>query len=267
MTLEKILEVAARSARNAGLKAKELREISGISVASKSDNSLVTSGDYASEIIVKDTILGAFPEHLILSEESAQSWDNKDLYAENLWIVDPIDGTTNYVYGQPHSAVSIAYASKGEVLVSAVYSIFIDELFYAIKGKGAFLNDIAIKANQTSELHNAVVATGLPYKRPLSAELERQFIAACNNCRDLRRLAAASLDLCYVACGRLDAYFETIQSWDMAAGSLIVKEAGGLVCNLDGESEGIPKDLNGNNLLASCPGIQESLAELLTFKY
>lgn len=266
MSSKKFLEVAASAARKAGLKAKELREVSGISVASKSDLSLVTSGDYASEEIVKDTILAAFPDHIILSEESAQDWDPKNLYAENLWIVDPIDGTTNYVYGQPHSGVSIAYASKGEVLASAVYSIFIDELFYAIKGGGAFLNDRPITANQTAEISHAVVATGLPYKRPITPDLERQLVSVSNACRDIRRLAAASLDLCYVACGRLDAYFETVQSWDMAAGSLIVREAGGIVSNLGNVDKQIPSDLNGERLLASCAGINAELSKLLEGK-
>ena len=263
MSLNKILEVAATAARRAGVKAKELRQVSGISVASKSDLSLVTSGDYASEEIVKDTILTAFPDHLILSEESAHNWDDKNLWAENLWIVDPIDGTTNYVYGQPHSGVSIAYASKGEVLVSAVYSLFIDELFYAVKGQGAFLNDVKISANKTEVLSHAVVATGLPYKRPISDNLSRQLVAVSNSCRDIRRLAAASLDLCFVACGRLDAYFETVQSWDMAAGALIVKEAGGKVLNLGKTSKDIPSYLNGSELVACCSGIEESLCQLL----
>jgi myo-inositol-1(or 4)-monophosphatase len=263
MSNKKILEVAASAARKAGLKAKELREVSGITVASKADLSLVTSGDYASEEIIKNTILSAFPDHIILSEESTQDWDPKNLMAKNLWIIDPIDGTTNYVYGQPHSGVSIAYASGGEVLAAAVYSIFIDELFYAIKGQGAFLNDRPIVANQTSELSHAVVATGLPYQRPIPEELGRQLVNVSNSCRDLRRLAAASLDLCFVACGRLDAYFETVQSWDMAAGGLIVREAGGVVTNLGQKNQDIPSDLNGENLLASCKGIEENLTELL----
>lgn len=263
MTHNKILEVAALAARKAGLKAKELREGSGISVASKSDSSLVTSGDYASEEIIKDLILSNFSDHLILSEEAKEKWDPKNYWAENLWIIDPIDGTTNYVYGLPHAGVSIAYASKGKVLAAAVYSIFIDELFYAADGQGAFLNDRPIRANQTNNLAHAVVATGLPYERPISKQLERQMISVSNSCRDLRRLAAASLDLCFVACGRVDAYFETVQSWDMAAGAFIAKEAGAVVNNLCLEKKEIPRDLDGEELCVSCAGIEGGLLDLL----
>lgn len=263
MDFAKPLKIAATAARRAGVKAKELRDSSAISISSKADFSLVTSGDYASDEIIREAILSEYPDHLILSEESVESWKHENFSAPHLWIVDPIDGTTNYVYGQPHAGVSVAYAQNGVVVAAAVYSIFIDELFYAVKGGGAFLNDKPIQVNETDVLAHSLVATGFPYQRPIEPYLGRQIIAVTNACRDLRRTAAASLDLCWVACGRLDAYFESVQPWDMAAGGLVVREAGGVVSTVMKGTVECPPDLTGEHLIASCPKIAEDLKKLL----
>lgn len=261
-----ILSVAKNAAVNAGKKALEIKKSTDFIVHSKKDNSQVTAGDYAADKIVKSCISDNFPDHIILSEESSECWDNKKYLADHLWIIDPIDGTTNYVYEIPHSAVSIAYAENGHVKAAVVYNFFIDQLFCAIKGSGAYLNESQIKCNSTARLCEALVATGLPYQRPVDKNFEQRIINVANNCRDLRRLAAASLDLCYVACGRLDAYFETVSSWDMAAGTLIAKEAG---CSFGHtkviKDPEIPVELDGQDLLVSCPGIFEDMKKLLSY--
>jgi myo-inositol-1(or 4)-monophosphatase len=262
--INSILELAKSAALAAGKIAKEIRFGSDLQLQSKKDRSQVTAGDFASEKIIKQMIEEAFQNHKILSEESATSWQEKDYWAPNLWIIDPIDGTTNYVYGIPLSAVSIAYAENGSVLCGVVYNLFTGELFHALKNSGAFLNDCPIRPNDCEKLEDALVSTGLPYDRPINQSLRNRLINVANNCRDLRRLAAASLDLCFVACGRLDAYFETVESWDMAAGALIASEAGCRVTHLSPAHEGRPNELNGHDLLVSCPKIAAGLVQLLS---
>ena len=201
-------------------------------VRHKGDVDLVTAADREAETAVIERLRRANPTHRILAEESGEHAGD----AEFVWYVDPLDGTTNFVHAFPHFAVSIALMARGVLVVGVVHDPIRGETFRARRGAGAFLDDRRIRVSTTRVLEDALVATGFPYDR---AEFVRLHLPAfgrvLERVQGVRRAGAASLDLAYVACGRLDAYWESaLKPWDTAAGSLLVSEAGGIVSAYDG---------------------------------
>ncbi|HET8522572.1 MAG TPA: inositol monophosphatase family protein [Thermomicrobiales bacterium] len=191
---------------------------------------LVTDADRASEELVARRIGDAFPDHIVFGEEGTGG-PQADLDRSGyVWIVDPLDGTTNFAHGFPHFAVSIALAHAGETLLGVVYDPMLDELFIGQKGNGATLNDRPISVSHIDELIRALVTTGFPYDLNARDETRAIWDALLNITQGTRRTGSAALDLCYVACGRLDGFWERpLQPWDTAAGALVVQEAGGTV--------------------------------------
>jgi myo-inositol-1(or 4)-monophosphatase len=194
---------------------------------------LVTEVDHASEEFLIHEINLLFPGHSFLAEESGASAGQ----TENLWIIDPLDGTVNYAHGVPLFCVSIAYSYRGEVLLGAVYDPLRDELFTAERGKGAWLNGRPLKAASANELEQSLFVTGFAYD-VWHSELNNfdNFVKFSKMSQGVRRLGSAALDLCYIAAGRLDGYWElSIKPWDIAAGGLVAEEAGAVVTKVDGD--------------------------------
>lgn len=229
-----LLAVACKAALAAGALLTSLYE-QPHTIRMKGKTDLVTEADLAAQDTIT-TILGEAPPGIaLLAEESAKGHvDNVD---GQLWIVDPLDGTTNFAHGFPYFCVSIALLDHGKPQICAIYSPCMDELFYACAGKGAWLNGNPIKVTTTDHLIESLIGTGFPYDVPRHLqELISQMETVLPQVRDIRRAGAAALDLAYVACGRLDGFYEReLQPWDTAAGWLLVEEAGGKVSNYRGK--------------------------------
>ena len=225
------LEIATTAAVKAGNILRE-RIRGNREVTYKGEINLVTEMDRFSERTVVETILETFPDHGILAEEEANIENGSGF----LWIIDPLDGTTNYAHGYPSFSVSIGLERSGDVIVGVVYDPMRDELFSAIRGQGAFLNGNTITVSRNNVLIRSLLATGFPYDRAVSKENNlNYFNALIMASQEIRRSGSASLDLCAVAAGRLDGYWELkLHPWDVAAGSLIVQEAGGTVSDFTG---------------------------------
>ena len=227
----------------------------------KSEISIVTETDVACEKLVIGKILGAFPDHSILAEESA----SKEGSPNHRWIIDPIDGTTNFAHTFPASCVSIGYEEEGQIVMGAVYDPFRDEMFHAEKGQGAYLNKDRIQVSKVKTLSHSLLATGFPYDRKEKVDIYLAIIKTfLLKTHDIRRVGAAALDMCYVACGRFDGYWEAnIEAWDKAAGMLLITEAGGKVSDYSGG----PMTLKGRQNLATNGLIHDAmLKELEPFK-
>ena len=193
-------------------------------VREKGPKDLVTEADLASQEAVRQIVLSACPDHAFLSEED----HGAPLAGDCCWIVDPLDGTTNYVHGVPHYCVSVALAHHGRVVVGAVYDPVADDCYLAERGKGARLNGRAIHTSRVASLSQAVVAASFSAHIEFPSQEIDQFVEALLACQAVRRTGSAALNLCYVACGRLDGFWELkLKPWDTAAGALIVTEAGG----------------------------------------
>ncbi len=201
-------------------------------VREKGPSDLVTEADWASQEAIRKILLTAFPQHGFISEEADAP---RDATAEYCWVVDPLDGTTNYVHQLPHYAVSVALVHRGRPIVGAVFDPVHGECFTAAEGQGAHLNGRPIHASQVRDLSQALAAASFSAKvEPDSPEIDL-FIAALLSCQAVRRTGSAALNLCYVAAGRLDAFWAlSTKAWDVAAGVLLVEEAGGVVTRLDG---------------------------------
>jgi len=249
-------EIAIEAALSAG-KVLMQRFGTSLTVEHKGEIDLVTEADRASEEVVVSILRGTFPRHDILAEEGEYAGSG----SRYRWIVDPLDGTTNYAHGFPWFAVSIALEVEGVVTLGVVHNPFSRELFYAEKGMGAFLNDVQIGVSQTGGLGDSLLATGFPYDRKQSTvnnyDHFLNFQQAAQACR---RPGSASLDLAYVGAGRLDGYWEMkLKPWDVAAGQLIVCEAGGRVSDFDGNQF----DIFGVECLASNGLIHQDMIEVL----
>jgi myo-inositol-1(or 4)-monophosphatase len=251
-----IEQVALRAARAAGR--IHLKRLSRININRKSNSiDLVTEADRESEAAIIETIQRAFPTHAILAEESGAS----ALTSDHRWIIDPLDGTTNFAHGFPMFCVSIAYERKGRVEFGIVFDALRRECFIATRGRGARLNGKPIHVTRTAMLSSALVATGFPYDR---RERRRFYLcfweAFMMRTQGVRRTGAAALDLCNVACGRTDAFWEFgLKPWDVAAGSLIVMEAGGSASNMDGT----PLALGAGNIVASNRQLHREMLEVI----
>ena len=252
--MSKELDTALLAARKAG---EVLRAAFGIEhdITYKGEVDLVTEVDAEAEQVIRNELLGTFPTHGKLAEEGGELAGEADAR----WIVDPLDGTTNYAHGLSIFCVSIALERAGEVVLGVVHDPMGEETFIAERGRGATLNGDPINVSDTGELIRALIATGLPYDRaemPEALELFGRFAATT---RGMRRFGSTALDLCYVAAGRLEAYYERgIWPWDLAAGSVILEEAGGRLTNYRGDK----LDLAGREIVASNGRLHSAMTRL-----
>lgn len=262
MTPNERLTLAMDIAREAGDLIREARHAQTFGHRYKHGHELVTDVDVAVDQHITQRLEEHFPAEARLSEELAP--DRTALHhSKPLWVVDPIDGTVNFAHGLHHVAVSIAWLQDGKVQLGVVHAPFLDETFTALAGQGAWCNGEPIQASRTGNLEHSLVGTGFPYRRDSRLPLMRRLGAVLHHCQDVRRNGSAALDLCDVACGRLDAYYESVSPWDFAAGWLIAREAGARTGHLYPCPEGIPEDLYGENLLVTSPGIHQELGTLL----
>jgi myo-inositol-1(or 4)-monophosphatase len=218
---------------------------------------LVTNADKESEEIIIKTIRNKFAHHNVLSEE----FNNDIETAEFTWIIDPLDGTTNYAHNYPQFCVSIGLMHRGDIIVGVVYDPVKNELFHAIKGSGAFLNTREIKVSSVKKVSESLLATGFPYdRRNKKANNMDYFEAFSYKAQAIRRPGSAALDLCYLACGRFDGFWELkLAPWDTAAGAIIVKEAGGIVSNFFSDSF----DIFTKHIIASNPYIYDEMTTII----
>jgi len=259
--LHPMLNIAIKAARSAGaIINRASLDLDRLQVNTKAPNDFVTEVDLAAETAIIDTLLGAYPGHGILAEESGNARGAKD--SDYVWIIDPLDGTTNFIHGLPTYAVSIALAFRNQVQQAVVYDPARNDLFFASKGRGAFLNDRRLRVSKRTRLAECLVGTGFPFRKGDDvASYIKMFETVLRSCAGLRRPGAAALDLCYVAAGWYDAFFETgLAPWDMAAGSLLVTEAGGLVGNFTGEAD----FLHQREVIAGNPKIYGQLVRILS---
>src|SRR3954469_21785974 len=253
-----ILTIAVRAARRAGsIINRAALDSGGLRVTSKRAKDFVTQVDHAAEEAIIDIVKKAYPEHGFLAEESGAAKPD----AEVVWIIDPLDGTTNFIHGFPQYCVSIGIQHRGTLAHAVVYDPTRNELFTATKGAGAFLNDRRIRVSKCLKLQDALVGTGFPFKELGRVDLYlRQLRTLMSTSSGVRRAGAAALDLAYVACGRMDAFWELgLSPWDMAAGALLIQEAGGLVADLKGEGDYLER----GEIVAATPKIFPTLLQSL----
>ncbi|MGO1296643.1 MAG: inositol-1-monophosphatase [Vibrio sp.] len=248
-----MLNIAIRAARKAGNHiAKSLENAEKIETTQKGINDFVTNVDKEAEAMIIHTIQSSYPEHCIVAEESGLI-EGKDKDVQ--WIIDPLDGTTNFVKGIPHFAVSIAVRMKGKTEVACVYDPMLNELFTAQRGSGAQLNNARIRVKQIKDLQGAILATGFPFKQKQHSESFMKILSSLFvECADFRRTGSAALDLCYVAANRVEGYFELgLKPWDLAAGDLIAREAGVILTDFAGGTDYLK---SGNVVASSARGVK-----------
>ena len=256
-----MLNVAIKAARAAGaLINRAALDVEAVRISQKQINDFVTEVDHASEKAVIETLLGAYPGHGILAEESGQEYGAKD--SEFVWIIDPLDGTTNFIHGFPAYCVSIALAVRGKVEQAVVYDPSRNDLFTATKGRGAYMNERRIRVSKRTRLTECLIGTGFPFRpgddmptylNMMSTVMQRS--------AGVRQSGTAALDLAYTAAGFTDGFFHSgLQIWDVAAGALLVTEAGGLVGNFTGEAD----FLEERECLAASPRLYAQLVPLLS---
>jgi myo-inositol-1(or 4)-monophosphatase len=252
-----LLNVAVMAARRGGdILIRKMRNLEKLKVEKKGHNDFVSEADRAAERAVIDCIQKHYPDHAFLAEESGVSGDS-----DHVWIIDPLDGTTNYLHGFPVFAVSIGLEIKGKLEHGVVYDPLRQELFTASRGEGAHLDGRRIRVSGRDQLQHALIGTGFPFRdaktdlAPYLAMLGK----VITHTAGVRRPGAAALDLCYVAAGRLDAFWETgLAPWDLAAGGLIIRESGGIFSGLDGREN----YLDSGHVLTGTPKIYAALAKL-----
>jgi len=233
-----MLNVAIKAARAAGaIINRAALDVESVRVAQKQVNDFVTEVDQAAERIIIETLLGAYPEHGIMGEESGNEFGNPN--SDYVWIIDPLDGTTNFIHGFPVYCVSIALAVKGKIEHAVVYDPSRNDLFTATRGRGAFLNERRIRVSKRTQLKDCLISTGFPFRPGDNLRTYmRMFAEVTQRTAGVRRPGAAALDLAYVAAGFTDGFFESgLHIWDVAAGSLLITEAGGLVGNFTGHAD------------------------------
>ena len=254
------LTIAVKAARRAGnIINRGARDLDLLTVTSKGPKDFVSEVDRAAEAAIVDTLLDAFPDHAILAEEGTAKGKNAD--AENVWIIDPLDGTTNFLHGFPQYCVSIGLQHRGQVTQGVVYDPTRNDLFVASRGRGAFLNDRRIRVSRRDHLRDCLVGTGFPFRDGSYIDAYRQMMRAMiEQTAGVRRPGAAALDLAYVAAGFYDGFFEIgLNPWDVAAGSLLIQEAGGLIGDLQGDAN----FLHGAQVVAANPKIFAQMISLL----
>ncbi|GAB2891769.1 inositol monophosphatase family protein [Uliginosibacterium flavum] len=253
-----ILNIAVKAARRAGtIINRASTDLDKLEVQTKQPNDFVTEVDRAAEAAIIEVIRDAYPEHAILAEESGDTGGESEFQ----WIIDPLDGTTNYIHGFPQYSVSIALAERGIVQQAVVYDPTRNDLFTASRGRGAFLNDRRIRVSKRVRLNDTLIGTGFPFKNMAHVDAYlAMFKDLAGKTAGLRRPGSAALDLAYVACGRTDGFFEIgLAPWDMAAGVLLVTEAGGLASDFGGEGD----YLKTGNLVCGTPKIFTQLLQVV----
>jgi len=246
------LSIAVKAARRAGtVITRGARDLDLLTVTSKGPKDFVSEIDREAERQIVETLLTAYPDHAILAEEGTAKGDNAE--AENVWIIDPLDGTTNFLHGFPQYCVSIALAHKGQVTQAVIYDPCRNDLFTATRGRGAFLNDRRMRVSRRTHLRDCLIGTGFPFKDGSYLDTYLKMMKTMiESTAGLRRPGAAALDLAYVAAGFYDGFWEVgLNPWDVAAGSLLVQESGGLIGDLSGEGD----FLHGGQVIAANPKV------------
>ena len=255
-----MLTTAVKAARRAGnVITRSARDLDLLTVTAKGPKDFVSEVDRAAEAAIVETIHSVYPEHAILAEEGTGRGRNPD--AEHLWIIDPLDGTTNFLHGFPQYCVSIALAHKGVVTQGVIFDPIRNDLFTATRGRGAFLNDRRIRVSRRAHLRDCLIGTGFPFRDGSYLDTYLQMMKVMiQQTAGLRRPGAAALDLAYVAAGFYDGFFEIgLNAWDVAAGSLLVLEAGGLIGDLAGEGD----YLHGGQVIAATPKVFAEIVQTL----
>jgi myo-inositol-1(or 4)-monophosphatase len=256
-----MLNTAIKAARAAGsIINRAALDLEVLKIGTKGPNDYVSEVDRAAENAIIEILLEAYPGHAILAEESGREHGAK--HSDYTWIIDPLDGTTNFLHGFPVYAVSIGLAFRGKVEQGVVYDPTRNDLFFASKGRGAFLNDRRLRVSRRTRITDALIGTGFPFRKGDNFKrYVKMFEEVMQHCAGLRRPGAAALDLCYVAAGYYDGFFETgLNPWDVAAGSLIITEAGGLIGNFTGEAD----YLYQREVVAGNPKVYGQLVQILT---
>ncbi|HMS06793.1 MAG TPA: inositol monophosphatase family protein [Burkholderiaceae bacterium] len=259
-TLHPMLNVAVRAARAAGaIINRAALDVESVRVSQKQANDFVTEVDHASEAAIIETLATAYPDHGFMAEESGTQHGKPG--ADHIWIIDPLDGTTNFIHGFPVYCVSIALSVRGRIEQAVIYDPTRNDLFTATRGRGAYLNDRRLRVSKRTRLQQCLISTGFPFRPGDSFPRYLQMMSdVMQRTAALRRPGAAALDLAYVAAGFSDGFFELgLSPWDVAAGSLLVTEAGGLVGNFTGEAD----FLEQKECLAAPPRIYGQLVSLL----
>ena len=255
-----MLTTAVKAARRAGnVITRGARDLDLLTVTAKGPKDFVSEVDRAAEAAIVETIHSVYPEHAILAEEGTGRGRNPD--AEHLWIIDPLDGTTNFLHGFPQYCVSIALAHKGVVTQGVIFDPIRNDLFTATRGRGAFLNDRRIRVSRRAHLRDCLIGTGFPFRDGSYLDTYLQMMKVMiQHTAGLRRPGAAALDLAYVAAGFYDGFFEIgLNAWDVAAGSLLVLEAGGLIGDFAGEGN----YLHGGQVIAATPKVFAEIVQTL----
>jgi len=253
------LNLMIKAARKAGRSlVKDFREVENLQVSAKGPGDFVTKADREAERIIKEELMTGRPNYGWLGEETGET-EGTD--PTRRWIVDPLDGTTNFLHGLPHWAVSIALEHKGEIVSGVVFDAAKDELFYAEKGLGAYMNETRLRVSGRRSMIECIFATGVPFGgRPALPATLQDLARLMPVCAGVRRWGAAALDLAYVAAGRYDGYWERgLQPWDTAAGLVLVREAGGFIGPIrDGQDP-----VESGNLIAANSGIFDSFSKVI----
>lgn len=252
------VNTAVQAARKAGrMILRSFDDVENLKIITKAQNDFVTQVDHASEAIIIETLRRAYPDHAFFGEESGHSGDN-----HTTWIIDPLDGTTNFIHGFPHFCISIAAVHKGRVEHGVIYDPLRDELFTATRGEGARLNDKRLRVTDRPHLAESLLGTGFPV---VNMEYLNAYLALFKNIvpqiAGLRRAGSAALDLAYVACGRMDGFWEcNLKPWDIAAGALMIREAGGLTTDFGGEGL---DPFAETHIVAGNPKLHKELMDLI----
>ena len=251
-----IMDGAARKAARSLV--HDFNEVEHLQISRKGPADFVSEADRRAENIIQRELSAAYPQFSMIMEEAGHIGDAK---AEDQWIVDPLDGTTNFLHAIPHFSISIAHVNKGEILEGIILDPLREEFFWAAKGQGAYLNNTRLRVSARSKLSESILATGIPF---LGREGKEEMMAALplvmEHTAGIRRFGSAALDLAFVAAGRYEGFWEFgLSSWDVAAGILIVREAGGMVSEIDGRND----PLRGGSILATNSSLYDPIKHLL----
>ncbi len=255
-----MLTIAVKAARRAGnFINRSARDLDLLTITTKGPKDFVSEVDRAAEAAIVETLLDAYPDHAILAEEGTAKGNNAS--AENVWIIDPLDGTTNFLHGFPQYCVSIALQHRGQITQGVIYDPVRNDLFTATRGRGAFLNERRIRVSKRDHLRDCLVGTGFPFRDGSYLDTYLAMMKAMiQQTAGLRRPGAAALDLAYVAAGFYDGFWEVgLNPWDVAAGSLLVQEAGGLIGDLAGDGD----FLHGGQVIAANPKVFSQMVTAL----
>ena len=261
ITRPALINVMAKAAEKAGkVLRRDLGEIENLQISRKGPADFVSNADFRCQATLREELGKARPAFGFLMEEEDGAPDTSG--ASERWIVDPLDGTTNFLHGLPHFAISIAAEREGEIVAGLIYNPVTDEMFWAEKGLGAFANNKRMRVSGRKELSECLIATGIPFKgsKRKAADYLPELVAVMPHVAGIRRFGAAALDMAYVAAGRYDAYWESgVYPWDLAAGHILVKEAGGFIVPMKAGQNPV----NDGSIIATNSGIHDKIVKML----